>query len=163
MNSSYPLVSCITTTYNKYEYLYQTLDSIFAQDYPNIELVLGDDGSRNFPEQEIWDYICTHKGTNITNVVVLHEDENHGTVWNCSNCRDHASGTYIMGIASDDRFYDEHVVLSIARREHHLFRGSRTGAHAACASPVPRVAHHPFLSDSSLLTLTSPRSIRTAP
>jgi GT2 family glycosyltransferase len=115
MPTDYPLVSCITTTYNKFEYLYETLDSIFIQDYPNIEFILGDDGSENFPEQVIRDYIEAHKSPNIRKVTILHDDENHGTVWNCSNCRDHANGTYIMGIASDDRFYDSHVVSDVVR------------------------------------------------
>ena len=52
-----PLVSCITTTYKKFDYLYQTLDSVFMQDYPNIEIIIGDDGSPDFPEKKIWKYI----------------------------------------------------------------------------------------------------------
>ena len=77
-----PLVSCITTTYKKFNYLYQTLDSIFMQDYPNIEIIIGDDGSSDFPEQELKNYIEKHKGKNITNVVIHHEEKNRGTVSN---------------------------------------------------------------------------------
>ena len=110
---NWPLVSCITTTYQKFKYLYDTLDSIFTQNYPNIELIIGDDGSSDFPEAVIWDYIQTHKGTNITNVIVHHNERNEGTVSNCANCRNLANGTYIMGIASDDRFHDPFVISDV--------------------------------------------------
>ena len=109
----YPLVSCITTTYQKFDYIFETLDSIFSQDYPNIEIIIGDDGSSNFPFKEIEDYVNQKKSQNIKNVLILHENENHGTVWNCSNCRNHANGIYLMGIASDDVFYDNKVISDI--------------------------------------------------
>lgn len=108
-----PLVSCITTTCRKFRHIYETIDSILMQDYPNIEIVLGDDGSEDFPGDEIRGYIDAHKRDNIKNVVILHSEENHGTVWNCANCRKHASGEYLMGIASDDRFYDSAVVSDV--------------------------------------------------
>lgn len=109
----FPLVSVITTTFNKFQYLYETLESIFMQDYPNIELIIGDDGSSVFPRQEIEQFIEAHRGNNISKVCILHEDENHGTVWNCHNCRSMASGVILMGIASDDRFYDEKVISDV--------------------------------------------------
>ena len=108
-----PLVSVITTTYNKFQYLFETLDSIFKQDYSNIELIIGDDGSKYFPKEEIVSYIADHKRNNIVNTIILHEEQNHGTVWNCDNCRRHANGTYLMGIASDDRFIDERVISEV--------------------------------------------------
>lgn len=112
-NSEKPLVSCITTTYRKFQYLFETLDSIFIQDYPNIELIIGDDGSNNFPYDEIKQYIQDNKGKNIANVIIIHHPENHGTVYNCRSCRDVANGVYIMGIGSDDRFIDSHVVSDV--------------------------------------------------
>lgn len=113
MRFEIPRVTCITTTYKKFYYLFETLDSIFMQDYPNIEIILGDDGSDNFPEKKITEYIEREKGANIKNVVIIRHKENHGTVYNCRSCRDAASGEYIFGIASDDRFVDEHVLSDV--------------------------------------------------
>src|SRR6185436_16378340 len=49
--TSSPLVSIVTPTYNQAEFLAATLDSMLGQDYPNIEYIVLDDGSTdNTPE-----------------------------------------------------------------------------------------------------------------
>ena len=102
-------ISAVVITYKEFSYVYETLDSIFAQDYPAIEIVLTDDGSPNFPEEELRTYIESHKGENIVGYVLAHSDENVGTVKNINNGIRRASGDFIKIIAGDDAYYDEHV------------------------------------------------------
>lgn len=40
-----PLISLVTTIYNRQPFLAQTVESILAQTYPHFELILWDDGS----------------------------------------------------------------------------------------------------------------------
>ena len=48
-----PLVSVLICCYNRRDFLALTLDSVFAQDYPNIEVVVVDDGSEDGTEEMI--------------------------------------------------------------------------------------------------------------
>ena len=42
-----PLVTIAVTTYNSAEYVVETRDSVKAQTYDNIELIITDDGSKD--------------------------------------------------------------------------------------------------------------------
>ena len=58
-----PLVSVIVPVYNGQEYLVQCLDSILAQTYPNIEIVIVNDSSSDNSHDIIVDYL--HRYSNI--------------------------------------------------------------------------------------------------
>ncbi|MDO4846078.1 MAG: glycosyltransferase family 2 protein [Oscillospiraceae bacterium] len=108
---SYPekTISAVVITYKEFSYIYETLDSIFAQDYPAIEIVVTDDGSPEFPEEKLRGYIESHKGENIVGYVLAHSPENVGTVKNINEGIRRSSGDFIKIIAGDDAYYDGHV------------------------------------------------------
>lgn len=51
-----PLISCIVPVYNGERYLREALDSIFAQAYPNLEVIVVDDGSTDGTEKVVAAY-----------------------------------------------------------------------------------------------------------
>ena len=105
-----PLVSVLVFTYNNQDRVYPTLDAIFTQDYPAIEVIVSDDGSADFNEAELTSYLETHKGVNVVRTHVHHLPENRGTVRNVNEGIALAEGKYIFTLAPDDFPSDDQVL-----------------------------------------------------
>lgn len=95
----YPLVSIIIPCYNHERYVKETLDSALNQDYPNKQIIIIDDGSKDNSVQVIRDWIEQHK----------HEIEvkfvsrpNKGVPATLNEGIRLADGQYVTLIASDD-------------------------------------------------------------
>lgn len=92
-----PTVSIVTPAYNQAEFLRDTIESVLAQDYPNIEYVVLDDGSTDetpqilaeYGDRFIWE---THSNMGQTATI------NKG--WAMTR------GEIITWLNSDDTFYD---------------------------------------------------------
>lgn len=103
------------TVYNNAQYLNEVLDSILGQTYPNIEIIISDDGSETF-DAKVWEaYIREHKGSNICNYQVFGQKKNAGTVKNANFILRQAAGDYFMFVAADDALYDEFVLEKYVR------------------------------------------------
>ena len=91
-----PLISLVVPIYNVEEYLRKCVDSLLEQSYPNIEIVLVDDGATdNCPQ------ICDEYGTKDARIRVLHK-KNGGLADARNYGAAHAKGDYISFIDSDD-------------------------------------------------------------
>lgn len=110
-DKEFPLVSCIVTCYQKIPYLFEAVDSVLAQDYPRLELIIADDGSDGFSVEQLRAYINERKASNITNVVICHQEANVGTVRNIRTALEHAAGLYCVNLDGDDVF-DHDTVIS---------------------------------------------------
>lgn len=109
-----PIVSIIVPVYKTMDYLDQCVQSLLSQTYPNLEILLVDDGSPDeCPE------LCDAYAARDSRVRVIHK-ENGGLssarqagIWN-------ASGEYIMVVDSDDWIAPETVTLCVeaAQRDH---------------------------------------------
>lgn len=102
-----PLVSVIILSYNNFSYIYEALKSLLEQDYSNIELIISDDGSKDFSKSEIEDFLLENKKTNIKNIKFLINEKNLGTVKCINNAIKKSQGEFIIFFAADDAFYDQ--------------------------------------------------------
>jgi len=96
-----PLVSIIVITYNSAKYVLDTLESIKAQTYKNIEIIVSDDCSSDDTIE-----ICT-KWLNINkyrfvNTHLVRSEFNSGISANCNRGIKSASGSWVKLIAGDD-------------------------------------------------------------
>lgn len=109
----HPLVSVIILTYNNVRYLKQSVDSVLIQDYPNIELIISDDGSDCFPKADVEAYLSENRQSNISAYTVNQNLENLGIVKNTNKTVKISHGTYLVPLDCDDCFNDAHVLSAL--------------------------------------------------
>ena len=110
-----PLFSIVVLTYLQRHLLNDCLDSVFEQDYPNIELVVCDDCSADFDPDEVRAYIDEHKEENIKKVTVYKQPQNAGTVKNAQTGIELSTGEFFKLQAGDDMLYKENSVGEMSR------------------------------------------------
>ncbi len=91
-----PLISVVVPVYNVEEYLPKCLDSILAQDYDNVEIIVVDDGT---PDNS--GIIADEYAAKFSNIKVIHQ-KNTGLGGARNTGIDLANGEYIIFIDSDD-------------------------------------------------------------
>lgn len=109
-----PVFSFAIVSYNNYRYIFEAVDSVLQQTYPAIELLIANDGSSDFNQEELSAYIDSHKRENLVRVDIHNNETNLGTVKNIESVRQRATGAYIMYMAADDALYDETVLQRYA-------------------------------------------------
>lgn len=99
-------VSMIILSYKNIAGIYETLDSIFEQTYENIEIVISDDGTKEFKSEieKLEEYIINNKKENITNYVINAIEVNGGTVKNINSAISRSTGKYIKVLSAEDTF-----------------------------------------------------------
>ncbi|WP_340111704.1 glycosyltransferase family 2 protein [Maribellus mangrovi] len=96
-----PLVSVTVITYNSSKYILETLDSIKAQTYKNIELIISDDCSTDTTVNLCESWLNKNK-TRFVNAYMVTTNVNTGIVGNKNRALEKCSGEWIKGIAGDD-------------------------------------------------------------
>ena len=110
---SCPLVSVVTLTYKNFSKVFETIQSVTKQDYPNIEYIVADDGSPDFPEKEIQQLLDQ---SNLSNTIVLKSTVNRGTVRNINNAYHYARGEIFINLSCGDIFFSPNTVSEIVDR-----------------------------------------------
>jgi len=105
-----PLVSIPVLTYQNSHQISEAIDSVAAQKYENMELIISDDCSGDFNQQEVAEYIKSRNRGNITRVVINENKTNLGTVRHCNRALELAQGKYIKFVSADNALYDGEVI-----------------------------------------------------
>lgn len=103
VRTNFPLVSIIVPVYKVEAYLGKCIQSLLAQTYPNLEIILVDDGSPdNCP------YMCDEFAKKYDNVVVYHKQ--NGGLGSARNYGvEKASADWITFVDSDDYVKPEYI------------------------------------------------------
>ena len=97
--NSYPLISVIIPVYNRGHFIAQALSSVLDEDYPDLEIVLIDDGSTDNTDNVIKSWIEQHKDRI---KIVYKSRENKGVVITLNELVNISNGEYIVFFGSDD-------------------------------------------------------------
>lgn len=93
--------------YNHAQYIEQCLDSVYNEDYPNIELIIVNDGSKDASLEVVKQWRESHPGK--FRRFHLENQENQGICKTLNKLISLAEGEYILPIASDDYFLPDNI------------------------------------------------------
>ncbi|MEG0560505.1 MAG: glycosyltransferase [Muribaculaceae bacterium] len=110
-----PTVSVIVPIYNTERFLNRCVDSILAQTFKDIEIILVNDGSKDNSKALIDNYVATHD-----NIKAVHQ-ENKGSAEARHSGIKLAQGEYVMTVDSDDWLQDDAIDFLFNKcQEHNL-------------------------------------------
>jgi glycosyltransferase involved in cell wall biosynthesis len=107
-NNLLPLVSVIVPVFNVEHYLKDCVDSILAQTYPNLEIILVDDKSLDRSGHIANEY--AHKDERIQ---VIHKPHNEGLNMARATGFKASSGDYVLFIDSDDMLTENCIAVAL--------------------------------------------------
>jgi glycosyltransferase involved in cell wall biosynthesis len=107
ISKEFPLVSIIAISYNHERFLEETLNSIKAQTYPNIQLVIMDDCSEDSSVKKIEDWI---EKNNLDCKFIVHK-KNQGVCKTLNESLKYCDGKYLQFIACDDILIPEKIEI----------------------------------------------------
>ena len=116
--SMQPLVSVLVLTYNSAGTVIETLESIKAQTYPNIELIISDDCSTDNTIEVCRDWVDKNKGRFIKSEIIAIE-QNTGVSANFNRAEAACSGEWVKGTAGDDLLLPDCIQDSVEYVEDH--------------------------------------------
>src|SRR5512142_3420630 len=109
--STNPRVSIITPSYNQAQFLEASIQSVLQQDYPNIEYIVADGGSKDNSVEIIKKY-QDHLAW-----WVSEKDKGHADALNKGFS--HATGEILAWLNSDDVYYPDAVAEAVAVLQQH--------------------------------------------
>lgn len=109
-----PLFSVLVANYNNGKHIAECLDSILKQDYPNIEIIIVDDGSTDNSLVIIEPYQQKHRY-----IKFFKNEENKGVGFTKKRCIDEAEGEILGFVDPDDTITSDAVSKMIEMHQKH--------------------------------------------
>ena len=116
-----PLVSVICLCFNHEAYVEEAMQSVLAQTYPNIELIVVDDASTDGSQEVIRRFVKEHEEVK---PILLEENLGNCKAFNTGWLE--ASGKYIIDLAADDLLHETRIARGVEVLEK---RGEKYGVH----------------------------------
>lgn len=99
---NFPLVSVVICTYNSGPYIIDALDSVKNQKYPNIELIITDDCSKDETVSVCKEWISNNKGQFVDCQIIV-TNVNTGVSGNLNRGLKECKGEWVKSFAGDDK------------------------------------------------------------
>jgi glycosyltransferase involved in cell wall biosynthesis len=104
-------VSIVVPAYNNADHIERTMDSILAQSYPDLEVIVADHASTDDTWQRLQRYAADPR------VTLLHTEAGGGAQRNWNRVSQAATGEYLKLVCGDDLIYPELVAAQVAALE----------------------------------------------
>ena len=108
-------VSVIIPTWNRASLVRDTLQSVFAQDYRPIEIVVVDDGSTDTTKEEVMAFKTAHASASFIIKVLSQYHEGASVARNTG--LEHCTGQYIQFLDSDDLLHPDKLAVQVRALE----------------------------------------------
>ncbi|MGN6194466.1 MAG: glycosyltransferase family 2 protein [Ginsengibacter sp.] len=110
--TDHPLVTIGIPNYNYSKYILETLNSVAAQSYPNIELIIVDDASSDNSVAMIENWIENYKGK--IKMFFIRNQANQGLTKVCNFLLRSAQGKYFQPLDADDKILPQKIEKQVA-------------------------------------------------
>ncbi len=117
-NNEQSLVTVSVVTYNSANYIEATLQSVWSQSYPHIELIISDDASTDDTVAICRQWLLKHKERFVRTQIIVSEF-NTGVSANRNRAEVTARGCYIKPLAGDDQLTPEAISRYVTHIESH--------------------------------------------
>lgn len=104
--ASYPLISVYIPTHNRASLLTRAIDSVLAQSYPNIEILVCSDGSTDGTDELMSNLCLAHE-----NIYYFKNESPEGACAARNKCIKNARGEFCTGLDDDDVFHPQRIEL----------------------------------------------------
>jgi len=107
------LLTVLIPNYNYGNFIGEAIDSVLAQDYPDLELIIVDDGSDDDSVQTARERLAGTDRLHHGEVIAL--DRNRGKLGAMNAALDHLNGEYLITLDADDRLSADYASRCIAK------------------------------------------------